>query len=216
VRVVALEVSKAENTKDWWNARYEAAGESGLFSKQPSDFLTQFMDLIPKGGSVVDLACVVVQAAGAVVGAGPAAPRRGEGVDLADRAQGLEHLFDAHTQPLVGQAFVQQRGEQQRDHAAQGMDAHLLIGPVVYRPERDVSHVFHRVEGALHVVLAAVGIRDTQGQPSILYPAPTSGSDLHPAGPRDLGIDLHPAGSDLTLQGQTSTTVLDCLGVRRW
>lgn len=45
-----------ENTKDWWDERYQRA--SGfLYSKTPSNFLLEYLDLIPAKGKVLDIGC---------------------------------------------------------------------------------------------------------------------------------------------------------------
>jgi len=45
-----------ENTKDWWEQRYQASDEF-LYSKEPSEFLISHLDLIPAGGKVLEIGC---------------------------------------------------------------------------------------------------------------------------------------------------------------
>lgn len=47
---------KAENTKTWWDEEYRK-GEPWRYSKEPSHFLTSFMELLPPASKVLDLAC---------------------------------------------------------------------------------------------------------------------------------------------------------------
>lgn len=45
-----------ENTKEWWNQRYESATPN-LYSKEPSKFLMKHLELLPKAAKVLDLGC---------------------------------------------------------------------------------------------------------------------------------------------------------------
>lgn len=43
-----------ENTKEWWDEKY-AQSSSFLYSKMPSEFLLRHLDLIPKGGKILEV-----------------------------------------------------------------------------------------------------------------------------------------------------------------
>ncbi len=44
-----------ENTKEWWNEKYSKT-EGYLYSKTPSEFVISYLDLIPSGGKVLEIA----------------------------------------------------------------------------------------------------------------------------------------------------------------
>lgn len=46
-----------ENSKDWWNERYQNSGDQLLYGKEPSQFLVEHLHLIPAKGSVLDIGC---------------------------------------------------------------------------------------------------------------------------------------------------------------
>jgi SAM-dependent methyltransferase len=45
-----------ENSKEWWAQRYEASA-GYLYSKEPSRFLMSYLDLLPAGAKVLEIAC---------------------------------------------------------------------------------------------------------------------------------------------------------------
>jgi len=45
-----------ENSKEWWEARYQSAANSFLYSKEPSSFLMEHAHLFSSNGLVLDLA----------------------------------------------------------------------------------------------------------------------------------------------------------------
>src|SRR4051812_22701599 len=46
-----------ENSRDWWNERYSKTGEAFLYSKEPSKFLLQYLDLLPAKAKICEIAC---------------------------------------------------------------------------------------------------------------------------------------------------------------
>jgi len=47
-----------ENSKLWWDERFASVKEGTfLYSKEPSGFLMNYLDLIPTGGKILDIAC---------------------------------------------------------------------------------------------------------------------------------------------------------------
>lgn len=47
--------SHKENTKAWWEERYQKSGSNLLASKEPSSFLMTYLDLIPLKGKVLEI-----------------------------------------------------------------------------------------------------------------------------------------------------------------
>jgi 2-polyprenyl-3-methyl-5-hydroxy-6-metoxy-1,4-benzoquinol methylase len=52
----ALTNQHKENSKDWWEARYQKAS-AGLYSKEPSSFLFEYWDLLPPKAKILEIAC---------------------------------------------------------------------------------------------------------------------------------------------------------------
>lgn len=47
-----------ENSKAWWDERYQAvSGDAFLYSKEPSKFVLEHLDLLPAKAKVLDIAC---------------------------------------------------------------------------------------------------------------------------------------------------------------
>ncbi len=44
-----------ENSKAWWDEKYLTSGDQYLYGKEPSKFLVEHLDLLPKGAKVVDI-----------------------------------------------------------------------------------------------------------------------------------------------------------------
>lgn len=57
VEILVMSLGGAkENSKEWWEARYQATSNSYLYSKEPSAFLMDHAHLFNSGGLVLDLA----------------------------------------------------------------------------------------------------------------------------------------------------------------
>jgi 2-polyprenyl-3-methyl-5-hydroxy-6-metoxy-1,4-benzoquinol methylase len=46
-----------ENTKLWWDEKYSLSGDQYLYSKEPSKFIFDHLDLLPKDAKVLEIAC---------------------------------------------------------------------------------------------------------------------------------------------------------------
>jgi hypothetical protein len=83
--------------------------------------------------------------------------RKGSAVGIDERhfldlGQGGENFHDAEIDSLLGEGSTQQGAEEESQNAVEGMDANLLIGPVMQRPPADKVGILHSFEGLLNMV----------------------------------------------------------------
>jgi hypothetical protein len=79
--------------------------------------------------------------------------RRVQRDDLRDVGELIEERVDTHVQSSLGRFSLQQVTQRQRQHAVEGMDAQLLIGPMKGGREADPVGVFHLPERIFDVKL---------------------------------------------------------------
>jgi len=63
---------------------------------------------------------------------------------------------------------LQQPGQSQGDHAVAGMDADLLIGPVIHGLPAHEVRILHGAEGGLHLILTAISQNNLLGGPLVV------------------------------------------------
>ena len=85
-----------------------------------------------------------------------------------DLGQRGESFHDAEIDSLLGESSTQQGAEEQSQNAVEGMDANLLIGPVMQWSPTDKVGIFHSFEGLLNMVLTPIRAHDVFVAPPFL------------------------------------------------
>lgn len=76
---------------------------------------------------------------------------------LLDAGEGVEQLAHVHVDPVVVGLADHQAGDDEGEHAVEGVDPGPLVGEVEHRGERDHHGVLHLAELGLDRLLGAVG-----------------------------------------------------------